>query len=394
MEVNELYKIVETKLNNHIKPIYNLKSPMIMISNAYPGVWLEHVYDSVIYGIIYNDFSIAKNTILNFISFQNEDGLYPYAIKDKEGPCYFQIQECVSFIYLAYLVYENINDIDFLKTVYESGKKYIDFIYKYRMTRKLNLSEMFVGYDTGHDNSPRLEGMEYKGNYKIDGIPQNAKILPKSKRTPICALDMSCNLYNNLKTISKIANILNNKDDYIKYNNLAKEVKNSIFKYLYDKDTNYFYDLDNDNKLHKIKSSTLFHLFQEGVLDINDDKKMIDNLINNYLLNKNEFNTNYPIPSISISDKSFNKYKMDNSWGYYSEALIALRCSLWMDKYNLSNEYNHILEKWIEGLTNNFNINPMSQELDPITGIASNASPWYSSSMLLYIYVCKRLKYV
>ena len=157
------------------------------------------------------------------------------------------------------------------------------------------------------------------------------------------------------------------------YDNKYKDTADSLNisnKYLYDKDTNYFYDLDNDNKLHKIKSSTLFHLFQEGVLDINDDKDMIDNLINNYLLNKNEFNTNYPIPSISISDKSFNKYKRDNSWGYYSEALIALRCSLWMDKYNLSNEYNHILEKWIEGLTNNFNINPMSQELDPITGIA------------------------
>ena len=34
---------------------------------------------------------------------------------------------------------------------------------------------MFVGYDTGHDNSIRLEGMQYKGYFSINGKRCNAK---------------------------------------------------------------------------------------------------------------------------------------------------------------------------------------------------------------------------
>ena len=390
--IREIYDIVENKLKNHIRNIHNLELPMIMISNQYPGVWLEHLYDSVMYGYLYNDYSIFKNTVINFIKYQNDDGLLPYAIKNIDGPCYWQIQECVSFIHLSYLVYLKTKDNELLKVVYEAGIKWINFLYKYRMTRKLNLVEMFVGYDTGHDNSPRLDGMIYKGNYEINGVKQNAKLLPKSERTPIAALDMSCNLYGGLYYLSKIADILNKKEDIIKYKNLSIDVKKSIFKYLYDKNDNYFYDLDIDNKFNKTKSSSIFHLFLEDVLDIEDDKEMIKNIIDNYIKNKNEFNTNYPFPSISISSNKLNK--IDNSWGYYSQALIALRCSIWMDKYNLSDEYNHILEKWIDGLVKNFGINPMSQELDPITGYASDASSWYSSSMLLYIYACRRLEYI
>lgn len=387
MGTKEIYKIVEEKLKEHIKPIYNLKNEMIMISNTYKGVWLEHVFDSIMYGILYNDYNIAKNTILNFINYQDEYGQYPYSIKDELGPKYNQIQECVSFIGLAFMIYEKINDNDFLNIIYKSGKRWVDFIYKYRMTRGLNLVEMFVGYDTGHDNSSRLNEMTYKQNYSSD-----SKICPKSKRTPICALDMSCNLYKTLITLAKIANKLNLEEDNIKYNNLAKEVKESIFRYLYDNDTNYFYDLDSDNNLFKIKSSSIFHLFLEDVLDINEDKELVDNIVNNYLLNEEEFNTNYPIPSISKAEE--NKIIMDNSWGYYSQALIALRCYLWMDKYNLKDVYDNILKKWVEGLNKNFNINPMAQELDPNSGISTKSSPWYSSSMLLYIYACKRLKLV
>jgi hypothetical protein len=82
---------------------------------------------------------------------------------------------------------------------------------------------------------------------------------------------------------------------------------------------------------------------------------------------------------------------MPNSWGYYSQSLIVLRCSLWMDYYGFSSDYDYILSKWIEGIESNYIKYPFSQELDPNTGISSGASEWYSTSMLLYIYACNRL---
>ena len=94
---------------------------------------------------------------------------------------------------------------------------------------------------------------------------------------------------------------------------------------------------------------------------------------------------------MSISEDSI-KYKMPNSWGYYSQALIALRMSLWADYYSLSDYYNHVLKMWIEGIIKNFDSNPFPQELDPFSGAASQASSDYSSSILLFIYAVRRLK--
>jgi len=53
-----------------------------------------------------------------------------------------------------------------------------------------------------------------------------------------------------------------------------------------------------------------------------------------------------------------------------------------MDDYGYSSLYDEVLKKWCIGFVNNFNISPMSQELDPITGAASGASACYSTSML------------
>ena len=298
---------------------------------------------------------------------------------------YSQIQECVSFLSLGLYVYTKTNDKELLNKLYISGKKYIDFIYKYRMTLNLGLPETFVGYDTGHDNSARLDNYKYKGFYQIEGKRVESHIKPDKSYITI---DMSSNLYGNLISLAKISKLLNNNKDEIKYLKMADDIKSLIFKYLYDKKTNYFYDIDENKNYIYVKSSSIFHLFLEHVID---DKNMIKNIYDNYLINNKEFNTNYPIPSVSISDESRDAHKMPNSWGYYSQALIALRCNLWMDDYGFNKEYDHILLKWAEGFKNNFNTKPFSQELDPITGISTNSSIWYSSSMLLYMLAYKRL---
>ena len=234
--------------------------------------------------------------------------------------------------------------------------------------------------------------MKYKGNYEINGVKQNASVLPDCDISPILAVDMNSNLYATLTAIVKMANKLDKKEDEIKYSKMRDELKCKLFKYCYDENDIFFYDVDKYGNKRKYLSSTIFHLFLEGVLDKDKDKKLIEDLYNKHISNENEFNTPYPFPAMAINDPCWENHKMNNSWGYYSQALIALRCSLWMDEYGYSKEYDNLLAKWVEGLVNNFEYNPMSQELDPITGKASGASPWYSTAMLLFIYAIKRLK--
>ena len=384
----KLYDIAIKKLKEeNIKCICNMDKPLLTISNAYPGVWLEHVYDSIMYAKLFNDTSIAKNTINAFIDL-SRNGHIPYAIKNNGDIGYSQIQECVSFTHLSYVLYEMTNDKELLLKVYNNSKKWVDWLYKYRMTLNLGLIEAFVGYDTGHDNSNRLNNMKYKTNYTINNIKQDASIKPDDN--PVIMVDMNCNLYSTLITLSKIALLFNNNEEHDKYKNMAIDIKKRLFELCYDKDDSFFYDINSDLTKRRIKSSAIFHLFLENVLDKNDDKKIIEEIYNKHIKNKNEFWTNYPFPSMALCDVNKENI-MPNSWGYYSQSLVALRCSLWMDYYGFSSDYDYILGKWIEGIESNYIKYPFSQELDPNTGISSGASEWYSTSMLLYIYACNRL---
>ncbi|MCR5350201.1 MAG: hypothetical protein K6E20_04325 [Acholeplasmatales bacterium] len=388
----ELYDMVCKKFKEeHIKSIGPIKEPLIMISNAYPGAWLEHVYDSIMYGNLFDDFSIAKNTINAFLDLQNEKGQIPCFIKADGSIGYSQIQECVSFTKLGLMVYEKTNDLNLLKKLYDKSIKWVDFLYKYRMSLKKGLVECYCGYDTGHDNSGRLDGLKYKGYYSIDGKRIDASVKPDS--LSFVSVDMNCNLYMTLKCIKEMAILLNDSNNINKYDKLARTLKKNLFKECFDEEDTFFYDVDINGK-RKYLSSTIFHLFQEKVLDKKEDKELIDKLYNKHIKNPEEFWTNYPFPAMALNDKSRLSHKMPNSWGYYSQALIALRCSLWMDYYGYIKDYDYILYQWLDRFIMDFNNNPFGQELDPETGDSSGASLWYSSSLLLFLYAIKRLKLV
>ena len=70
---------------------------------------------------------------------------------------------------------------------------------------------------------------------------------------------------------------------------MANEVKKRLFEECYDKNDKFFYDVDKFENKRKYLSSTIFHLFLEGVLDKNEDKNIIDDLYKYHIKNENEF---------------------------------------------------------------------------------------------------------
>lgn len=384
----------------HIDCFEGMDKPLFLISEAYPGIWLEHVYDSVF--LAKNDPSmlyLAENTISLFIDHQKEDGQLPCLVLDakrrKFGNLigYNQIQECVSIARLAFMVYEMNQDREFLEKIFESSKKWVNWLKENRMTTNRGLIEMFVGYDTGHDNSGRLKGLSCEGHYVIDGEVQNASVLPPDDAVaPILAVDMNCNFYSNLVHISKMAYELGLTDEAEKYEAEAKAVKEKMFELCFDKDDDFFYDVDKNGQKRKYLSSTIFHLFLEGVLDKVEDAALIDRIYKRHISNPEEFATPYPYPSMAVNDPSCEGHIDGNCWGYYSQGLIALRTTLWMEKYGYEAELDNLCKKWVEVWTDNFDSIKMAQEIDPLTGIPTRTSEWYSSTMLFYLFAVKRLE--
>ena len=269
--INKICDEIKRRLEQeHIKKIGERE--LLLISTQYSGLWLEHAYDAVLYAKMDpSKVYLAKNTIEVFIENQ-KDGQYPFFLTERNGEVIFgysQIQECVSFLSLALEVSEMLCDPAFDKKVYDSGVAWIAWLENRRMTLKKGLIEMFVGFDTGHDNSGRLSGLSCKGNYTLpDGTRANAAILPPGEKVaPIIAVDMNCNFFGDLMALSKFAEKCGLTSESRLWKEKAQNVKARLFEICYEKDDAFFYDVDKEGNKRKYLSSTIFHLFLEKLLD-------------------------------------------------------------------------------------------------------------------------------
>ena len=401
MDKNEIYRITKERLDSvHIGCFEGMDNPLLLISTQYPGIWLEHVYDSVFYAM--RDRSklyLAENTVELFISNQREDGQLPCFVLDRSKMTrvyqnaigFSQIQECVSFAKLCLLVYKMNGKREFLQRIYKSASNWVKWLEDNRMTLGTGLVEAFVGYDTGHDNSGRLNGLSCIGNYRIDGIEQNAGILPVGDDVaPLITVDMNCNFYATLTSLSEMARELGRHGEAEDWSRRAAQVKSKLFELCFNAEDRFFYDVDKNGQQRKYLSSTIFHLFMEGVLDKESDAALIKEIYDRHISNPDEFATPYPYPSMAISDPSCEGHAQRNCWGYYSQGLIALRATLWMEQYGFEREFDYLCSKWAESWTEHFDTLKMGQELDPISGVPTKSSEWYSSTMLFYLYAVER----
>ncbi len=400
-KINEIAKLATDRMKNvHIGCFKGMTKPIFMISDQYPGVWMEHLYDSVMYARLFpGENEYMKNVIELFIDHQTASGQLPCYIWNKarfpEGTDvlgYGQIQEVVSFASICLKAYEILKDKAFLEKCYNSAMRWVAWLEQNRMTLNKGLIEMFYGYDTGHDNSGRLDGMSYHGNYAVDRVVQNAGILPPDAgAAPIIAVDMNCNFYGNLISLAEMALILDMNEDSLKWKAKAADVKKRLFDICLDRNDAFFYDVDKNGNKRKVMSCTVFHLFLEKVLDKNKDAELIKDIYARHLKNPDEFWTPYPFPSVANNDPSTKGHVDNNCWGYYCQMLIYLRCTLWMDDYGFGKDLDYICEKVLNSWTEHFNEIKLGQELDPITGVPTRSSEWYSSCMLFYVYAKRRV---
>ena len=376
----------------HLRSFPGQAGPLFLISTTYPGVWMEHVYDGVKYAQLEPEKGkeIARNQTLLFIRNQKKDGRLPFNVLDtsvirdfKGNPVgYRQIQECVSFGRLCWETYQMLGDRAYLQEAYDYLKAWDAWLCANRMTTHQGLIELFCLYDTGHDNSARLADIPNPCPDPEGKVPADCDAVP------MLAPDMNAVFYGDRRALSKMAAELGLEKEAEAWAQKAREVKEKMLELLYDPEDEFFYDVDRHGRKRKFLSISISNVFQEHVLD----QDMADRIYQRHMKNPNEFWTEYPFPSMAICDPGSKKDRDGNSWGYYSQALTALRCGRWMDHYGYGADYDHVLQKWVEGI--NRGALHFAQELDPITGEMSRSSEWYSSAMLLYLYACRRLKLV
>lgn len=365
----------------HVRTVHQYPYPVLAISTWYPGVWLEHVYDGVVWAELTGETEVCLSYLNLFLDYQKEDGQLPcYIVEEMVG--YSQLQECVSFGSLCLRGYEMCGDINFLQKAYRGVAAWCKWQETHRMITGRGLIETFFGYDTGHDNSPRFRDFQYPCNFTEDAaIPaDNCPV------TPAISPDINAVYYGNLKALSTMAETLGEESAAGTWRQQAENVKQRLMELCFDPVTSFFYDVDKSGNKIWVRSISVAALFQEHLLD----QKLADVIFNRYFRNADEFNTKFVYPSLSISDPASKRPEKPNNWGYFSEGLTMLRTRLWMEHYGYTEEYERNMEVWLTAWS--YPGLAMGQELDPLAGAPEQNEHWYSATMLYYLASARHLE--
>jgi hypothetical protein len=394
---NTVLSRIKTSQIRSIRTAAGLSDPVFFIFDGYPGIWLEHVADAVFWARYdSSQVSVAIAQIDLFLQFQKEDGQLPCYIIDLNHPVssgyvhrsgavgFGHVQEVVSVAALALETAVISRDEAFLLRAYNGLSGWDEWLARYRNTLGTGLVEMFCEYDTGHDNSPRVQD---------GGIPKktgnhDARVCPNLAFMPLLAPDMSAHVYASRIALADMAGHLGKSREAERWKQKAEEIKERIFRYCFDAGDEFFYDVDRRGQFRKYRSEHITRLFHSKVLD----QPLADRIYARYLRNPEEFWTPYPFPSMSMSDPAFDKdYRHPNSWACWSNGLTALRAFLWMDHYGKGEDLNLLLRSWVNACCRNQE-DRFSQGIHPVTG---NSIPgigsWYSSTMLLFLHAVNRL---
>lgn len=350
--------------------------PILQEGGIYLGCWLEST------GTINAELlsrlipSVSETTYLAFADQQRVDGLFPYKLTEN-GPSFRQIQLVTPLARCVWNHYElHGRDISFLKTMYQAMSRYDDWIARYRNTRGTGCVEAFSTFDTGHDLSPRF--------WHVPDTPYRndvAAFHPDSPVLPFLAPDLTANIYCQRMYLARIAEELG--ESGADWRAKAEASLNSLFRYCYDEEDQFFYDRDRNDELVRVQSDVLLRVMACEV----GDRELFDDMLRRYLLNTRKFFAKYPFTSMAMDDPRFDPSSSYNSWGGPSNFLSLIRAPHAFEHHHRYVELTGVLQPILSALSK---AKRFPQTLSPWTG-EEGFTEAYSPSILCLLDYVERL---
>ena len=245
------------------------------------NMWL---WDSVFHAIGHRhiDTDVAESLILALFDVQQQDGFIPHMANPDSAS---DITQPPVIGWGAWLVYEKSGNREFLKTVLVKNKRFLLWCQRNRRKTEKELYSWHTNPElnnrcdeSGMDNSPRFD-----------------------TESDLYAIDLSCYMANETRYMKRIADELGDTENSVFFENWYNKIKADINEFLWCDEDGFYYDFDiNNNRFSRVKSVASFLPIFSGVCDEEQCARLID-----YLENPDEFGTEFPVPSISKSDKTF-----------------------------------------------------------------------------------------
>ncbi|MDD5147151.1 MAG: trehalase family glycosidase [Candidatus Daviesbacteria bacterium] len=310
---------------------YTIPSP-----TSYPYQWL---WDSCFHAIILSHFKVAdaKKEILSLLSKQFQNGMIPHMIywkkyKKTDFPRIKWGKEETSTItqppmlaFAVWQIFQKEKDKLFLRSVYP----HLYHFYRYLLTERDPHENHLIGIinpdESGEDNSPRFDlplGLPPVQTLK-ENIKRRLKLVAQNIEckfdAPFCmrnffwVKDVSFNsiMVANLTFLAKVARELGNSEDATYFMKVAEDISSAMRQFM--RENGVFYSTYGEEyKKIKVKTWAIFAPLFAKILGQEEAKQ----LVNRHLLNTREFWTNFPIPTTSLDEPSFDPqgYWRGSSW--------------------------------------------------------------------------------
>lgn len=295
-------------------------------SDTYPYQWL---WDSCFHAIILSHLKIAdaKKEILALLSKQFQNGMVPHMIYwkklaktsfpriewGKEGTS--TITQPPMLAYAVLKIFQKDKNLDFIQEVYPK----LYHFYKYLLTERDPHEKHLIGIlnpdESGEDNSPRFDiPLNLKPHQtREENIQKRLKLVAKNIDckfdAPFCMRnffwikDVPFNsiMVENLRCLAQIAGKIGKKRDSLYFATKAKEITLAMRKLMLE-DGIFWSTYGHDYKKIKVKTWGIFAPLFAKILK----QKEAEELIDNHLLNSKEFWTEFPVPTVSLDEPSFD----------------------------------------------------------------------------------------
>jgi len=300
---------------------YTIPSP-----DTYPYQWL---WDSCFHAIILSGLNIedAKAEILSLLSQQFQNGMIPHMIywENHEKVTFPKIQwgkDVTSTItqppmiaYAIWQIFQKDKEVDFLKNTYRHLYHFYRYLLNERDPHEKHLIGIMNPDESGEDNSPRFDlplGLPPQHTFeeniqkRLNLVAQNIECkfdAPFCMRNFFWVKDVPFNaiMVENLRILSQIASKLDFGEDASFFAAEAEKIVLAMRKYMFE--DNLFWPTFGENyQKIKIKTWAIFAPLFAGILTKEEAKE----LVKKHLLNKKEFWTDYPVPTVSRKEPSFD----------------------------------------------------------------------------------------
>ncbi len=287
---------------------------------------------------------LAKRNMRSLFAMQDEDGyvghmLYWSRVRPAKWTDIFQsrptrnlFRQHMSALIQPPLVAQTVQrihygtqDREFLTEMLPKLKRYFDWLSAHRDLDGDGLLSIISPFESGMDWKPtfdqvvgfphgvanrrlfwRVVGTDARNffhRYDIETLGRKRYFLVKE-------VGLNTIYSQNLAALGQLCDELGDPDAG-RYKELAHRVTRSMVDQMYDEDDRAFYDIDagTGEQIQVLTPTIFFPLVGRDL-----PEEITETLIDRHISQKDEFATEYPIPSVATNDPSFNPYESEYLW--------------------------------------------------------------------------------